>query len=200
MTLYSGADALVWYRTVDVADDPQPSVVDSRGGYASSTRVRGRSFLASAGIPDVRIDHVSPAVPLGDAVLTAVDANGLTFTASGGTPGERVELLDGETKTIVGDTPEHYVNARRISATAMAGAFNLTIRGELNNVLAGQNIPWDQAGPGRQRYRALMLVNKSPLPITDLRIWQPAIGTPQTSSGGGLAPDRCRHDRVRRFE
>jgi len=130
------------------------------GNYRSSTRAESLGFLYGGTLRDVTIDHVSGANGPGTASLIAVGANALTYAAPGGSQGDSVTILNGETRAVFdGSDPAKFVTVTRATATDLAGAATLTLVRQFNNLFGFDNVPSGEASAGEDYYRCAIIKN-----------------------------------------
>jgi hypothetical protein len=133
--------------------DPDASL----GGFRSSTRCDGRSFLLLDAMSNLRVDLVSGANPTGDGIVTAIADDWVTWTSPGGAQGEAVQILSGQQRMLEDVTASRYVLVSRSNAQPLVGAMTVQIVEALNNVLGMGNA--DLSTP--IKYRQIGFVNTS---------------------------------------
>jgi hypothetical protein len=138
------------------------------GGYRSSTRCGGLSFLISSPIRGVRIDFVSGANGVGTGSLQAVSEDSLGWTPPGGARGDAVTVLDGQQVMIEGADPTQFIIVTRTSGDDLQGAAALKLLPAYNNVLGQSDKALPSAGA---TYRAIVFKNGPTQTVRNLKVW-----------------------------
>jgi hypothetical protein len=160
-------DSIALYLTgAATAGGTQPNPALSLGGYRSSTRTGGRSFLLSEAVRGITIDFVSGANGTGTGSLQAVDDDTLGWTPPGGERGDAVAIAKGETKLIEGGDPTQFVVVTRTSAGPLQGASGVELLPAFNNVFGQAD-----GITGDVTYRAIVLKNGPATTVRNLLIW-----------------------------
>ncbi len=171
MNEFEGPDQLAVYLTGAFNEgDPQSQANQSTGNFRSSVRASFLSFVARRSIPGIRVNWISPSCLTGEATLSALTTDSVSFTAPGGIPGPPVTILDGETRIVVdGQDVDRYLLISRVSAAALYGWMTLNLREEFNNVVAGMDIREGDLTA------AVMFVNQTDGLLGDFTLWTPPL-------------------------
>lgn len=173
----TNSDALRFYLTGasrDKGDQVDPEA--SLGGYGSCTPMESLGHRPVLPIRGMRIVDISGANGIGEGRLMAVSSSELAWTPPGGSTGEKVQILAGETKIVPGADLDKFVRVTRsISSAELAGFESVIITDILANALAMDEITSAEAAAGDKNYRGLMV--RASEAITSLLVWpEPVFG------------------------
>jgi hypothetical protein len=183
------ADSIREYLTggnSDGAAQYSPSL--SLGNYRSAAEAISLGILMDGMLPSAKVLFASGANPVGSGVLTAVDANHLTWTpnrasASGpssffpvGTTTQLVEALNapGQFLRVLGTPP------------FSQGACSVVLNYLVNNVFGFDDVVIANAAAGISCYRATILRNESSGTVSAFSRYLATYGTQQVSDVGQL--------------
>lgn len=189
MIINTGPDSLRMYLSGATSDGGAQAVEDdSLGRYRSSTEVQSLSFVATAAITNVTVDHVSAANGPGTGFLVATGADKLRYYAPDpatagdalpgddpGTPGVEVTILNGESAVVCdGDDHAKFVRVTRTSATALSGTKGIEIADRYANVVSCGEVTSAERTAGVVKYRLMVLRNENVgvgIPLKDVSVW-----------------------------
>jgi len=186
--IHQGPDSLRFYTSGAGSDGAaQTNEALSIGSFRSGTEIVSLAASIASPIANVTVDYLGGKNGTGTGTLTATGADTLDWAAPGGSAGDDVTILNGQTKVLRdgGDT-DKYIRVTRTSATALTGAATLTITRVANNVVAMRNVYSGEASAGATIYRLLAFKNHSVSVVGQVKAYVMTLGTQQTSDGGQL--------------
>jgi hypothetical protein len=163
-------------------DEVHPS--ESLGGFQSASRVNQLGFCLSGFIKGIVIERVSGANGEGYGSLEAIDGDSLRWTAPGGSPGEAVQIANGETKLLESGDDEYskFVVVSCHTADELKGSATVELVPVFNNVIGSSNVSDAERQAGEVKLRCIAYKN---MHSTDnakaLKIWLATLGTQRTS-------------------
>lgn len=179
-------DALRFFHTGAASHEAAQTDADlSLGKYLSSTEILPlvveeiSSPIANIGVNLIGIENGT-----GDGTLTATGVDDVKWTPPGGTIGNAVTILNGETKIVEGGGatgPNEFIRITRTSATDLTGTATVTIAYDLNNVYGFDDVTSSEGSSGDDEYRCVGMKNVSSAQVQNIKLTIATLGTQRTS-------------------
>jgi len=147
------------------------SMAESIGGYRSATEIRSLEVRRVAPIRGIHVLYAAGKNGPGQGLLSAPDANTLTWTPPGAAIGEAVTIADGETKIIEGEEPSRYIRVKRVSDTDLAGQETCDLAAVVNNLIGFPDVQSAAAVAGMVDFATCFIVNRGTVEMTNIKIW-----------------------------
>lgn len=186
---YSHADAIREYLSGAASDGgTQTSPSLSLGNFRSATEAVSMGVVITNAITGATITYAGGANPSGTGVLTALDANTLTWKPNGavsaGSPTNFSNL--GETKIVEAlNQPGQYLRIAGLPPFS-GGPASIILAPLYNNFFGMDNVVYADAATGISQYRATIIRNESAGVVGSFKRWLGELGSPQNLAVGGF--------------
>ena len=187
---YSRADSLREWLTGAASDGgAQSDPAMSFGNYRSSTPAVCHGLVIDSAITNVTVDFASGGNPEGAGRLRASDANTLAWSPPGETAFGPPAVFVGPAEVGVveaNSTPGRYLRVTG-SPPFSVGTSTITLTALISNAFGFPEVSEADALAGITQYRAVLIKNQGPGPVTLLKRWIGLLGTPADCGGARLA-------------
>lgn len=186
---FTRADSLSEYLTGAASDNAaQSDPALSLGNYRSSTLAASMGIMLSSAISNLTVDFAGGGNPIGDGSLQAVDANTLKWKPYGAADYGPPAVFIGPNEVGVVEANANPGQFLRCTGSPpfSLGVCTVTLRPLVANFFGFPEVSSAQATAGVTQYRASVIRNEGPGPVTLFKRWIGTLGTAATASAGQL--------------